>query len=73
MVHFISKNTKSTFIKKISMNLNLLEETTNFIIGEKGEEIIGDYTPNQSTSDTKNQEVESTSEGGFTDVNFDDI
>ena len=50
-----------------------MEETTNFIIGEKGEEIISDYTPNQSTSDTENQEVESTSEGGFTDVNFDDI
>ena len=52
---------------------SILEETTNFIIGEKGEEIISDYSPNQSTSDTENQEVESTSEGGFTDVNFDDI
>lgn len=52
---------------------SILDETTNFIVGEKGEEIISDYTPNQSTSDAENQEVENTSEGEFTDVNFDDI
>ena len=52
---------------------SILEETTNFIIGEKGEEIISDYTPNQTPSDVENQEVESTSEGEFTDLNFDDI
>ena len=52
---------------------SIIEETTNFIIGEKGEEIISDYTPNQTPSDVENQEVESTSEGEFTDLNFDDI
>jgi hypothetical protein len=52
---------------------SILEETTNFIIGEKGEEIISDYNPNQTEVDSENQEVENTSEKGFTDLSFDDI
>lgn len=52
---------------------SILEETTNFIIGEKGEEIISDYNPEQAATNTENQDNENTLEGGFTDLKFEDI
>jgi len=52
---------------------SILEEATSFIIGEKGEEIISDYKPNQTPSDNENQETNNSLKGGFTDINFEDI
>lgn len=52
---------------------SILEETTNFIISEKGEEVISDYTPDETPSDNESQEVKTNSESDFTDLNFDDI
>ena len=52
---------------------SILDEATNFIIGEKGEEIISDYNPEQVTTNSKNQEPNNGSEGQFTDLDFDDI
>ena len=52
---------------------SILDEATNFIIGEKGEEIISDYNPEQVTTNSENQESNNGSEGQFTDLDFDDI
>jgi hypothetical protein len=57
-----------------------LEETTNFIIDKKGEEVISDrhqkdFTkPSEADNANSNQEqVSSKSAAAFTDVSFDDI
>ena len=52
---------------------SVLDEATNFIIGEKGEEIISDYNPEQVTTNSQNQEPNNGSESQFTDLDFDDI
>ena len=52
---------------------SILDEATNFIIGEKGEEIISNYNPEQATTNSDNQEPNNGSEGQFTDLDFDDI
>ncbi len=52
---------------------SILDEATNFIIGEKGEEIISDDNPEQVTTNSENQESNHGSEGQFTDLDFDDI
>jgi len=52
---------------------SILDEATNFIIGEKGEEIISDYNPEQVNTNSENQEPNNDSEGQFTDLDFDDI
>jgi hypothetical protein len=52
---------------------SILDKATNFIIGEKGEEIISDYNPEQVTTNSENQEPNNGSEDQFTDLDFDDI
>ena len=51
----------------------ILEEATNFIIGEKGLEIISDFNPKEAVSSPENQDSNDTSESQFTDLDFDDI
>lgn len=55
----------------------LLEEMTDYILNEKGEEVISDrhqtdYNP-QSETDEDNEESKEVSTKTFTDVSFDDI
>lgn len=52
---------------------SILEETTNFIIGEKGEAIISDYNPSSSTTETEKDDETKTSDSEFTDLKFEDI
>ena len=52
---------------------SILEEATNFIIGEKGLEIISDFNPKEAVSSPENQDSNDTSESQFTDLDFDDI
>lgn len=52
---------------------SILEETTNFIIGEKGEAIISDYNPSSSATETEKDDETKTSDSEFTDLKFEDI
>ena len=56
----------------------ILGEMTDYIIDEKGEEVISerhqkDYTPVDHSAETNTQEDDSTNSDSFTDVNFEDI
>jgi hypothetical protein len=52
---------------------SILEETTNFIIGEKGETIISDYNPSSSATEIEKDDETKTSDSEFTDLKFEDI
>ena len=52
---------------------SILEETTNFIIGEKGEAIISDYNLSSSATETEKDDETKTSDSEFTDLKFEDI
>lgn len=60
---------------------DILKEMTDFIVNEKGEEVISerhqkDYKKEYHGDTTEKAEVESTTEsstGSFTDINFEDI
>ncbi len=51
----------------------ILDEMTNFIINEKGEDIISDFQKNSENSSVEPQETEDGDNNQFTDVHFDDI
>ena len=71
---FIIKNTRFIFIKKISTILKkFLGEMMDFIIAERGDEVISDSHQKDYKKEKKNDFVTSESSENFTDLEFDDI
>ena len=77
MVHSITKNTKFIYTKKILLNFLKCLKATEFVINEKGEEVISERhqkdfkKPSEEITEEVTEEVKTTED--FTDVNFEDI
>lgn len=51
----------------------MLEECTKFIFDEKGEEVISDYQSNGSSNEKQETEMSHSTNGSFTDIEFEDL